>query len=111
MKIYLFLSRSISSFRKKKCPVVKHLTKVHQIITAGCAFLKKEECYCTKSWTMSLDSTRRHLNPPWSIMQHELFFPLRGVLLCPSNRKGVIAFACNDDFGKTQTMEPFSQRL
>jgi len=33
-------------------------------------------------------------------MQNQRFFPLRGVLLSTINRKGVIAFASNDDFGK-----------
>jgi hypothetical protein len=76
------------------------LTKVHQIITTGGAFLEKEEHNRTKGWTVALDSTRRHINPPGRIMQNQIFFPVRGILLFSINRKGVIAFACNDDFGK-----------
>jgi len=45
------------------------------------------------------------------MMQHQVFFPVDGVLLFSINRQGVIAFACNDDFGKSSTQEPFSQRL
>jgi hypothetical protein len=92
-------------------PPQHNLTKVHQIITAGGAFLKKEEHNRTKGWTVSLDSTRRHLNPPCGMTQHQVFFPVRGILLFSINRKGVIAFACNDDFGKASMQEPFSQRL
>src|ERR1043166_701701 len=92
-------------------PPQHNLTKVHQIITAGGAFLKKEEHHRTKGWTVSLDSTRRHLNPPCGMPQHQVFFPVRGILLFSINRKGVIAFACNDDFGKASMPEPFSQRL
>jgi hypothetical protein len=44
-------------------------------------------------------------------MQNQRFCPLRGILRFTSNRKGVIAFARNDDFGKASTKEPFSQRL
>jgi hypothetical protein len=44
-------------------------------------------------------------------MQHQRFFPRRGVLLFTINRKGVMAFASHDDFGKASTKEPFSQRL
>src|SRR5713101_4353069 len=92
-------------------PPHHNLTKVHQIITTGGAFLEKEEHNRTKGWTVSLDSTRRHINPPCGIMQNQVFFPVRGVLLFPMNCKGVIAFSCHDDLGKTSTMEPFSQRL
>jgi hypothetical protein len=81
-------------------PPHHHLTKVHQIITAGGTFLEKEEHNRTKGWTVSLDSSSRHINPPCGIMQNQVFFPVRGVLLFSINRKGVIAFACNDDFGK-----------
>jgi len=88
-----------------------HLTKVHQIKTAGCALLKKEEGQRTTRWTVTLHSTSRHVNAPLRIMQHQVFFPLRGILLVTINRKGVIAFACNDNLGKPSTMEPFSQRL
>jgi hypothetical protein len=87
------------------------LTKVHQIITAGGAFLKKEECDGTTRWPVSLDSTSGPINPPGGIMQPQRFFPLRGVLLFTINRKGVMAFASGDDFGKASTKEPFSQRL
>ena len=77
-----------------------HLTEVHQIKTAGCALLKKEEGQRTKGWTVALNSTSRYVNAPLRIMQNQAFFPLRGILLVTTNRKGVIAFACNDDFGK-----------
>jgi hypothetical protein len=93
------------------CTSHGYLTKIHQIITAGGALLEKEEHHRTKGWTVSLDSTSRHINPPGGMMQHQVFFPVRGVLLFSINRKGVIAFACNDDFGKASTQEPFSQRL
>src|SRR6266545_1385831 len=93
------------------CPPHHNLTEVHQIITAGGAFLEKEEHHRTKGWTVSLDSTRRHINPPGGMMQNQVFFPVRGVLLFPIHCKGVIAFSCNDDLGKTSMMEPFSQRL
>jgi len=91
-------------------PSHRNLTKVHQIRTAGGAVLEKKEHNCTKGWTASLDSTRRHINPPCGILQNPILFPLRGVLLFSINRKGGIAFACNDDFGKASTQEPFSQR-
>jgi len=93
------------------CTSHGYLTKIHQIITAGGALLEKEEHHRTKGWTVSLDSTSRHINPPGGMMQHQVFFPVRGVLLFSINRKGVIAFACHDDFGKASTQEPFSQRL
>jgi len=48
----------------------RDLTKIHQIITAGGAFLEKEARDCTKRWTVSLDSTRRYINPPGGMMQH-----------------------------------------
>jgi hypothetical protein len=82
--------------------------KVHQIIATRRTLLKKEEYDGTKSWTVTLDSTRRHVNAPCGIMQNQRFFPLRGILFFPINRKGVIAFACNDDFGKPYTVEPLS---
>jgi|SRR4030095_378227 hypothetical protein len=103
----MMLLPNVPDFR----PSHRHATKVHQIITASCAFLKKEECDGTKRWTESLDATRRHINPPGGMTQHQVFFPLRGVLLGTINRKGIIAFTCNDDFGKTSIMEPLSQRL
>src|SRR5215217_4231611 len=56
-------------------PSHRNLTKVHQIRTAGGAVLEKEEHNCTKGWTASLDSTRRHINPPCGILQN-LYFPL-----------------------------------
>src|SRR6266478_8489967 len=82
------------------CTAHRDLAKVHQIIAARGTLLKKEECDGTKSWTVTLDSTRRYVNAPCGIMQNQRFFPLRGVLLFTSNGKGVIAFASNDDFGK-----------
>ena len=88
-----------------------HAAKVHQIITASCTLLKKEKNKCTKGWVLGTNSTRRHINPPGGFMQNQIFFPLRGILLVPITRKGIIAFACNDDFGKASTQEPFSQRL
>jgi hypothetical protein len=33
-------------------------------------------------------------------MQHQFFFPCRSILLLMTNWKGIIAFTCNDDFGK-----------
>jgi len=45
------------------------------------------------------------------MMQNQVFFPVRGVLLFSINGKGVITFAGNNDFGKASTQEPFSQRL
>jgi len=44
-------------------------------------------------------------------MQHKIFLPLRGILLLPINGKGAMAFACNNDFGKPEIMEPLSERL
>ena len=82
------------------CTAHRDFAKVHQIIAARGTLLKKEECDGTKSGTVTLDSTSRHVNAPGGIMQNQCFFPLRGVLLLPINGKGVIAFACNDDFGK-----------
>jgi len=92
-------------------PPHRDLTKVHQIITAGGAFLEKEAHNRTKGWTVPSDSTRRHINPPCGMMQNQVFFPVGGVLLFSINGKGVITFACNNDFGKASTQEPFSQRL
>src|SRR4249920_2050138 len=82
------------------CTTHRDGAKVHQIVAARGTLLKKEECEGTKSWTVTLDSTSRHVNAPGGIMQNERFFPLRGVLLFPLNGKRVIAFACNNDFGK-----------
>jgi hypothetical protein len=92
-------------------PSPRDLTEVHQIKTARGALLKKEERHRTKGWTVALYSTRRDINAPLRIMQHQAFFPLRGILLVTTNRKGIMAFACNEDFGKSYTMQPFSQRL
>src|SRR5262249_54988280 len=52
-----------------------NLTKVHQIITAGGAFPKKEENQRSKGWAVPLDSTRGYVNPPCRIMQNQCFFP------------------------------------
>jgi len=87
------------------------LTKIHQIVTAGGAFLKKEENQRPKGWAVPLDSTRGYVNPPCRIMQNQCFFPCRSVLLLIANCKDIITFACNDDFGKPSTMQPLSQRL
>jgi hypothetical protein len=38
------------------------------------------------------------------------FFPLRGVRLGTINRQGIMAFPCQDAFGKTSILEPLSQR-
>ena len=92
----MMLLPNVPDFR----PSHRYATKIHQIVAAGCAFLEKKEDNRTKGWTVPLDSTRRHINPPCGIVQKEVFFPLRGVLLFSINRKGVIAFACNDNFGK-----------
>jgi len=81
-------------------PPQHNWTQVHQRITAGGAFRKKEAPNRTKGWTVSLDSTRRHLNPPWGMTPHHVFFPGRGILLFSINRQGGIAFACHDDVGK-----------
>src|SRR5215510_14075577 len=60
--------------------------KVHQIIAARRTLLKKEEYDGTKSWTVTVDSARRHVNAPCGIMQNQRFFPLRGILFFPINR-------------------------
>src|SRR4029434_10656679 len=78
----------------------RSFTKIHQIKTAGCALLKKEESNQTKGWTVPIDSTRRDINPPLVIIQHKCFFPCRCLLLCTSNREGIVTFSCNDDLGK-----------
>ena len=103
----MMLLPNVPDFR----PSHRHATKIHQIVAAGGAFLEKEEDNRTKGGSVPLDATRRHINPPGRLVQKEVFFPLRGVLLFSINRKGVIAFARNDDFGKSSTMQPFSQRL
>jgi hypothetical protein len=103
----MMLLPNVPDFR----PSHRYATKIHQIVGAGCAFLEKEEENRTKGWTVPLDATRRHINPPGGIVQKEVFFPLRGVLLFSINRKGVIAFACNDDFGKASMKESLAQRL
>ena len=82
------------------CPSHGHTTKVHQIVTARCGFLKKEKNKRTKGGILRSNTTRRHVNPPGGLMQNERFLPLRGILLFPINGKGIIAFACNNDFGK-----------
>src|SRR5712691_4294791 len=93
------------------CTAHRDFAKVHQIIAACGTLLKKEESDGAKCWIVTLDATSRHVNAPGGIMQHQRFFPLRGVLLFPINGKGVIAFACNDDFGKPSAMESLSERL
>ncbi len=103
----MMLLPNVPDFR----PSHRYATKIHQIVATGCAFLEKEEDNRTKGGTVPLDSTRRHINPPGGIVQKEVFFPLRGVLLFSINRKGVIAFACHDDFGKASMKESLSQRL
>jgi hypothetical protein len=92
-------------------PSHRHLTKIHQIETACCTLLKKEENKRTKGWTVPLSSTRRHVNPPLRTIEDQVFFPPRGLLFLSMNRKSVIAFACNDDLGKASSMESLSQRL
>jgi hypothetical protein len=87
------------------------LTEIHQIVAASCAFLKKEENQRPKGWAVPPDSTRGHVNPPCRIIQHEFFFPCRSCLLLLVNRKSIMAFSCNDDFGKSSMMQPCSQRL
>jgi len=93
------------------CPSHGNATKVHQIITASGTLLKKEKNNCTKGWTIRVNSTRRHVNSPWGIMQNEVVLPLGGLLMFPTNGKGVIAFACNNDLSKPSTVEPLSERL
>jgi hypothetical protein len=44
-------------------------------------------------------------------MQHKSFLPRRGLLLLPINGQGVIAFACKNDGGQPEIMEPVSERL
>ena len=87
------------------------LTKVHQIITASCALLKKEKNNRTTGWTMRANATRRYVNTPCGIMQNESFLPLGGLLLFPIDGKGLMAFACNTDCGKPSIMQPLSERL
>src|SRR2546428_8336406 len=67
------------------CTAHRDFAKVHQIIAARGTLLKKEECDGTKSGTVTLDSTSRHVNAPCGIMQNQCFFPLRGVLLFSMN--------------------------
>src|SRR5262245_56612538 len=92
----IILIRNIRNF------VTSHskLTKDHQIITADIASTKKEENQRSKGWAVRLDSTRGYVNPTCRIMQNQCFFPCRIVLLLIANCKGIIAFACHDDFGK-----------
>src|SRR6267142_6212023 len=40
----------------------RRLTKVHQIITTGCGFSKKEENHGPKGRTVAPNATRRHIN-------------------------------------------------
>src|SRR6266704_2550607 len=87
------------------CTSHGYLTKIHQIITAGGALLEKEEHHRTKGWTVSLDSTSRHINPPGGMMQHQVFFPVRGVLLFSINRKGVILKRCTRSLSKPRSYE------
>jgi len=82
------------------CTAHRDVAQVHQIIAARGTLLKKEESDGTKRWIVPLDSTSRHVNAPGGIMQHQRFFPRRGVLLLPINGKGVMAFAGHDAFGK-----------
>src|SRR6266481_2251840 len=70
------------------CPSHGNSTKVHQIITASGTLLKKEKNTCTKGWTIRVNSTRRHVNSPWGIMQNEVVLPLGGLLMFPTNGKG-----------------------
>src|SRR6266704_1939100 len=70
------------------CTSHGYLTKIHQIITAGGALLEKEEHYRTKGWTVSLDSTSRHINPPGGMMQHQVFFQCAASCFFPSIVKG-----------------------
>ena len=93
------------------CTTHRDFAKVHQIIAARGTLLKKEESDGTKRWIVTLDSTSRYVNTPGGLMQHQRFFPLRGVLFFPMNGEGVIAFACNDDFSKPSVMKSLSERL
>lgn len=91
------------------CPAPCDGAKGHQRIAARRTLLNKEADDGTKSWTVTLASTRRHVKAPWGIMQNQRFFPRRGLLFFPINRQGVMAFACKDDFGKPSTVEPLSE--
>src|SRR6266849_2831835 len=88
------------------CTSHGYLTKIHQIITASCTLLKEEKNKRTKGGTLRAHSTRRYVNPPCRILQKKIFLPLRGFLIFPINCKGVIAFSCNNDFGKPSIMDP-----
>src|SRR5437660_12236900 len=79
------------------CTAHRDCAQVPQIIAARGTLLKKQECDGTTSGTVTLDSTSRHVNTPCGIMQHQCFFPLRGVLLLPISGQGVIAFPCNTE--------------
>jgi len=93
------------------CTSHRHVTEMHQRGAAGGAFAKKEAHQRSTGWAMSSDATRRDINPPLRIIQNQGFFPLRSVLLLIANCQGIIAFARHDDFGKSSTMQPCSQRL
>ena len=93
------------------CPAHRDFAKVHQIIAACGTLLKKEEDKRTKSGIVTLNSISRNVNAPGGIMQHQRFFPLRGVLFFSSNGKGIIAFPCNDDLGKSSVVKSLSERL
>jgi hypothetical protein len=81
------------------CTAHRDVAHVHQRRAARGTRVNKAACDGTTRGTMTLDSTRRHVNAPGGIMQHQRFFPRRGVRLFPIHGQGVMAFACHDDGG------------
>jgi len=92
------------------CPPHRGLTKVHQVITACGTFLEKDQKKGTKGGTLRMHPTRRHVNPPCGIMPNQRLLPRGGLLLFPINGKGIMTFACHNDFGKPQSMQSVSER-
>ena len=55
----------------------RHLTKVHQIIAARCAFAKEEEHQRPKGGALTPNAARRDVNTPFGRLQDAVFFRKR----------------------------------
>jgi len=89
----------------------RHLTKVHQIIAARCAFAKEEEHQRPKGGALTPNAARRDVNTPFGRLQDEVFFPCRRLLFLTVNRKDIIPFARNNDVAKPSLMKTVSEFL
>src|SRR6476659_6808911 len=103
----MMLLPNVPDFRSPE----RSLTKIHQIITARCAFAKKEQNQRSKGGTIAPDATRWHVNAPCGLFQHQDFLPCRRITFLRVNRKDIVAFPSNDDVTKSQLMQLLSEFL